>query len=95
MGIDALNNIQVRSGMDLASAKARLGGRVCIVGNVDATEIMCCGDQNRITAAIRNVIELAGGDGGLIIATDHSFHQGIPTENVAHFLETARELGRF
>ena len=95
MGIDAINNIQVRAGMDLASAKERLCGRAAIVGNVDATEIMCSGDQSRIKAAIQNVIDIAGGDGGLILATDHSFHQGIPMENVTYFIETARELGHF
>ena len=30
MGIDAINNIQVRAGMDLASTKKRIGDRVTI-----------------------------------------------------------------
>ncbi len=95
MGIDGLNNIQVRSGMDLASVKERIGDRVTIVGNVDATGIMCQSDKSKITDAIRAVIETAGGDGGLIVATDHSFHEGIPTENVLWFLQEAKRLGVF
>lgn len=95
MGIDALNNIQVHSGMNLASVKQRIGDRVAIVGNVDATGIMCDPDQAAIAEAIRQVVETAGGDGGLIIATDHSFHKGIPQENVLYFLEKAKEIGRF
>ena len=95
MGIDALNNLQLRAGMDLASAKKRLCGRVALVGNVDATEIMCGSDRERIASAIQHVIDTAGSDGGLILATDHSFHQGIPVENVTYFIETAKELGRF
>ena len=94
-GIDAINNIQVASGMDLASVKRRIGERVTIVGNVDATGIMCQPDQSKIEAAIRNVIATAGGDGGLIIATDHSFHGGVPIENVRFFIDTAKRLGRF
>ena len=65
------------------------------VGNVDATGIMCGTDQAKISEAICQVVETAGYDGGLIIATDHSFHEGIPTENVLYFLEQAREIGRF
>lgn len=95
MGIDAINNIQVHSGMNLASVKGRIGDRVAIVGNVDATGIMCSQDQTLIDEAIRQVVETAGYDGGLIIATDHSFHEGIPQENVLYFLEKAREIGRF
>lgn len=93
MGIDAINNIQVRAGMDLASTKKRIGDRVTIVGNVDATGIMCQSDQQLIADAIQDVIDIAGQDGGLIIATDHSFHEGVPTENVIYFLNKAKELG--
>ena len=95
MGIDALNNIQVRSGMNLASIKQRIGDRVTLVGNVDATGIMCQPDKSLISAAIQEVIDTAGQDGALILATDHSFHEGIPTENVIYFLEEARRLGKF
>ena len=95
MGIDALNNIQVHSGMNLQSVKARIGHKVTIVGNVDATGVMCGNDKNEIRDAISQVVDTAGNDGGLIIATDHSFHEGIPMENVLYFLETAKEIGRF
>ena len=94
-GIDAINNIQVRAGMDLASVKRRIGDRVAIVGNVDATGIMCQSDQSLIAQAIQEVIDTAGDDGGLIIATDHSFHEGVPMENVKFFIDKAVELGRF
>lgn len=95
MGIDALNNIQVFSGMNLKSVKERIGDKVTIVGNVDATGIMCGSDQSKIDEAIREVVATAGMDGGLIIATDHSFHEGMPEENVLYFLEKAREIGKF
>ena len=95
MGIDAINNIQVYSGMNLASVKERIGHKVTIVGNVDATGILCGTDKALIDEAIRNVVTTAGQDGGLIIATDHSFHEGMPQENVLYFLDKARELGRF
>jgi len=95
MGIDALNNIQVHSGMDLPSVKQRIGHKVTIVGNVDATGIMCSSDPSQIDQAIRQVVQTAGYDGGLIIATDHSFHEGIPQENVLHFLHKAKEIGSF
>ena len=95
MGIDALNNIQVHSGMDLPSVKQRIGQKVTIVGNVDATGIMCSSDPSQIDEAILQVVQTAGYDGGLILATDHSFHEGIPQENVLHFLEKAKEIGRF
>jgi len=94
-GIDAITNIQVRAGMDLADTKKRIGDRVTIVGNIDATDVMCQPDRQIIREAIRNTVETAGKDGALIIATDHSFHEGIPEENVLYFIEAAKELGKF
>ena len=81
--------------MNLASVKERIGDRVAIVGNVDATGIMCGTDQSLIDDAIRQVVDTAGFDGGLIIATAHSIPEGIPQENVLYFLEKAKALGRF
>lgn len=95
IGIDALTNIQVKAGMDLEDTVRRIGNDVTIVGNVDATGIMCQNNPSLIDDAIAGVIRTAGADGGLIIATDHSFHEGIPTENVLHFIEKAKELGIF
>ena len=56
---------------------------------------MCQPDQTKIDDAIRAVVETAGKDGGLIIATDHSFHEGIPQENVLYFIEAATRIGTF
>ena len=66
-----------------------------IVGNVDATGLMCQPDQSLIANAIQEVIDTAGQDGGLIIATDHSFHEGVPMENVRFFIDKAIELGKY
>ena len=52
-------------------------------------------DAQLIADAIQEVVDTAGQDGALIIATDHSFHEGIPTENVLYFLDKAKELGKF
>ena len=65
------------------------------VGNIDATGIMCQSDKQLIAEAIQDVVATAGQDGALIIATDHSFHEGIPTENVLYFLDKSKELGKF
>ena len=95
MEIDALTNLQKYAGMDIVKVKKLYGDRFAILGNVDATNVMPSADQTVIEQAIRDVIEVAGQDGGLIIATDHSFHQGIPTENVLFFIEKAKKLGTF
>ena len=95
MGFDGLNNLQARAGMDIASVKKRYGDRWTLVGNVDATGVMTSEDPAEIEAAVRHVFEVAGSGGGLIMATDHSFHKGIPLKNVLWFIECAKRAGSY
>ena len=95
MEIDGLNNLQSHAGMDISSVKTRYGSRWTLIGNVDATTIMTSENPEDIDAAIASVIRTAGSNGGLILATDHSFHKGIPIGNVLHFIAKAKELGRY
>jgi uroporphyrinogen-III decarboxylase len=95
MQITGITNIQARAGMDLASVKARYGDKWTIIGNVDATETMTSKRKEDIAEALQKVIDTAGSDGGLILATDHSFHMGIPVENIEYFIGKAKELGSF
>jgi uroporphyrinogen decarboxylase len=94
-GIDGLNNLQSHAGMDIASVKERFGDKWTLIGNVDATTVMTSERKEDIDEAIAAVIKSAGSNGGLILATDHSFHKGIPIENVYHFIEQAKRLGTY
>ncbi len=95
MEIDALNNLQEHAGMDIAKIKSLYHGKLTLIGNVDATTVMTSPNKALIDEALQKVIDIAGYDGGLIIATDHSFHKGIPEENVLYFIDKAKELGSF
>ncbi|MDY0290189.1 MAG: uroporphyrinogen decarboxylase family protein [Sphaerochaeta sp.] len=94
-GFDGLNNLQSHAGMNIASVKERYGRQWTLIGNVDATTVMTSSRLEDIDEAILSVIQCAGDEGGLILATDHSFHKGIPIENVLHFIERAKTMGRY
>jgi uroporphyrinogen decarboxylase len=95
MHIDALNNLQKRSGMDIRAIKQTYGDIWTLMGNVDATTVMTSADSSDIDRALEELIGDAGFDGALIIATDHSFHQGVPVANVLHFIAAAKRFGSF
>ncbi|TVR58795.1 MAG: hypothetical protein EA426_09120 [Spirochaetaceae bacterium] len=94
-GIDCYNNVQVSAGMDIASVKASYGDSVALMGNVDSTNIMPSADHDAIEDAVIETLRAAAVGGGHILATDHSFHQGIPVENVRIFLDAGARWGAY
>jgi len=92
-GIDGLNNLQVAAGMDIDGVKKAYGDRITLIGNVDATNVMTSEDPKVIEDAVRDLVNRIAPGGGFVLATDHSFHMGIPPKNVDVFLEAARRWG--
>ncbi len=58
----------------MAEAKARLGGRVCMIGGFDQINGFVGGSPAETRAAVRRLFDEAGQDGGFILApSDHFF----------------------
>lgn len=93
MSIDGLNNLQSHAGMDIQAVKEAYGKQWTLIGNVDATTVMTSENPADIDAAVIEVLKTAGKDGGFILATDHSFHKGIPFRNVTAFIDSAKRRG--
>lgn len=94
-GIAGLNNLQQTAGMDLASVKARYGPSLCLIGNVDATRLMPNATPAEVEEAVRDCLQVGAPGGGYVLATDHSFHEGIPIQNVLAFIEAGLKLGSY
>ncbi|OIO88990.1 MAG: hypothetical protein AUK03_15320 [Anaerolineae bacterium CG2_30_64_16] len=94
-GIAGLNNLQRGAHMDLQAVKAAYGDRLCLIGNVDASGVMSTGAPDEVTQAVIEAIQIGAPGGGYILATDHSFHEGIPIENVLAFIAAGREHGGY
>jgi uroporphyrinogen decarboxylase len=92
-GICALNNLQRAAGMDLKKVKAAFGERLCLIGNVDATRFLPAARPAEVEGAVLECLRIAAPGGGYVLATDHSFHAGIPLENVYAFIEAGKKHG--
>jgi uroporphyrinogen decarboxylase len=93
-GIAGLNNLQRGAHMDLAAVKAAYGQRLCLIGNVDATGVMVSGTPADVEQAVVDCLRIAARGGRYILATDHSFHEGVPLENVHAFIAAGQRWGR-
>ena len=76
---------------DMKRVKETIGQVACIQGNVPLS-LMCTGSVDQVKTYCRDVIEVAGKDGGYILSTGGSL-QGAKAENVKAFIDAGREYG--
>lgn len=81
--------------VDLARAKATIGERVCLHGNVDAIEIVKRGTPEDVFAAVRETIAIGAPDGGYILGNSDCFFSGTPDENIRAFFEAAHQYAQY
>lgn len=75
---------------DIKKAKEILFGKICFAGNVDPVKIMLQGTVEDVERTCREIIEIAGTDGGFVLMPGCDIPPTVPHENIKKFIEVAR-----
>jgi uroporphyrinogen decarboxylase len=94
-GISALHPLQRKARMDIESVRKRYGTKLCLIGNIDATDTLAYGSVREIENEVRNTIDIAGKDGAYVLASDSDYHDGIPPKNFIAMVNAARRFGKY
>lgn len=89
-GIDGLNPLERRAGMDLVKLRRRYP-KLILTGGMCNSNTLIHGPVERIEAEAREIID-AGRDGGVVIGT-HSLSPEIPLEHYLAYHETCMRYG--
>ncbi len=81
-------NIQTNAN-DLAAYTRRYGRRFCLWGGVSTQDVLAYGTPEQIRQAVRQIVELMGRQGRLILEPDQLI--GIPEANLQVFLQAGKE----
>jgi len=76
---------------DIAEVKARVGDRMCLMGNVSPLEVGVRGTPEEVRAATLAVLE-KGGDRGLILSVGGGTSPGMPKQNILAMLQALAEF---
>ena len=76
---------------DMAQAKKTVGRVACIAGNMPLS-VLCTGSPDDAKACCKELIDVAGRDGGFIFSTGAGM-QGSKAENVRAMIEFSKEYG--
>lgn len=94
-GIAGIHPIDPTAGMDIGEAKAKYGGRVCLIGGIDCGATLSWGTEEEVRQAVKECIKKAGVGGGLICTSSNTIHSGVKPENYVTMVKAIREYGRY
>ena len=93
LGLDGYNPVEAKADLDVVELKARYGGRLAFVGNVDV-RVLERGGADEIRREVRYKLQAARG-GGWVFQSDHSVSSAVAPESYRLALDTLREMGTY
>ena len=92
IGLDALNPIEIKAGMDIKALKRDYGDRLVLHGGADAVLL---DKPARILPYIEEMLPLLKENGGYIFSSDHSIPNTVSLENYRVIVEAVKKFGAF
>jgi len=91
-GLDCIQPIEVKSGMDMISLKEKFGDAISFMGGIDV-RLMSDSDPNRIEEEIKNKLEAVKKNGGYIYHSDHSIPKNVSFQQYCRVIELVKKYG--
>ena len=91
-GVDALNPLEVKAGMDALKIKKEYGDRLVLNGGINAAQWT---NTEAVIAEIQEKIPVLKQNGGYIFSSDHSIPNNVTLENMKRIVEEAKRVGRY
>lgn len=92
IGLDALNPLEVKAGMDPVLLKKTYGNDLVLHGGINA---VLWDHPDQITAEMERVVPKMKQDGGYIFSSDHSVPSSVSLEDFRHIISLAKKLGSY
>lgn len=92
IGIDMLNPLEVKAGMDPHWLKRTFGQQLTFHGGLNAALFW---DMAKMEEHMRQVIPIMKQGGGYILSSDHSVPDSVSFAQFTRFIELAKDLGRY
>lgn len=92
IGLDGLNPLEVKAGMDPVAIKREFGDRLLLKGGINAANWPVL---DKVEQEMRRVVPELKKGGGYIFASDHSVPSDVSLQGFRDIIELARELGSY
>lgn len=91
-GVEMLNPLEVKAGMDPNKLKDKYGDKLAFHGGINA---QIWDDIELVKAEMERIIPIMKEGGGYVFASDHSIPNSVSFENMTEIAKLAHELGKY
>ena len=92
LGLDALNPLEVKAGMNPAQLKNAYGDKLVFHGGINA---VLWDKPDLIKEEIRRVVPVMKENGGYVFSSDHSIPENVSLEDFKGIIEEAKKCGKY
>jgi uroporphyrinogen decarboxylase len=93
-GMDCLQAMEVKAGMDLVQLKRDYGDRIAFMGGLDV-RTMVANDRDAIRAELESKLPAAMAGGGYCLHSDHSIPDQVDYQTYKYFVDLGLEIGTY
>lgn len=93
IGVDGLNPLEAKAGLDVIELRRRFGHRIAFCGNSDIT-VWETNDLERVRREVLRKLNAAKG-GGYVFMSDHSVTAGVSGRTYDYIVKLVRETGQY
>ena len=91
-GVDALNPLEVKAGMDALKIKKEYGDKLVLHGGINAAQWH---DTDAVLAEIDEKVPILKQNGGYIFSSDHSIPNSVSLENMKKIIAETKKMGSY
>lgn len=93
-GIDCLQPLEAKAGMDLVRLKKAYGERIAFIGGMDVRELIS-NDRSRVRRELESKLPAAMAGSGYVLQVDHSVPDQVHYETYRYFVDKGLEMGTY
>jgi len=94
-GFSGVESLEPMAGMNLKHLKEVYGDKLCLIGNIDVSQLLPYGTKDDVVKAVKKCINDAGKGGGYMLSACTDITNSCKLENVLTMISAAKKYGEY
>lgn len=94
-GFSGIESLEPMAGMDLKYLKENYGDKICLIGNIDVSQLLPYGSPDQVIKTVKKCIRDAGDGGGYILSPCTDITNSCKIENILAMTIAAKKYGKY